>query len=524
MNNITCDNKADSRRRLGQGSILYSPALVQHERDSVFLLIDPASPNWASANKLGSAIIRSCDAKHTLREIAERASLEYGLPEHTVVSFIEQAAQAGFVSESPDTSPAYAGRAGVIAPSALEELWIYTNTSCPLRCRHCLVDGGEGSASIMGADEIIKLVDDAVALGCGRIYFTGGEPFMRGDILKLADYVTARAQLVILTSGVLINDELAASLKSLSRGNLIIQVSLEGPDTETNDAIRGTGSFARAVSGITSLIRTGIVPVVTTTLTRLNYLKAPETTRFLATLGVKDHHILWLHQCGRMRTSNAELILSGEEIAHIMGLLREAALETGMVVDNLESLAARIKGRGHKNDLCNSCYGVLAVGTEGHVYPCASLVGTPEFDCGSVKDEGLKNIWLRSPKTNWIRSNSVQKKAGCSSCYLKFFCGGGCFAQSYFNHEMTTGSGCIMAGDPYCEVYRSQLLEAMWQSAMPPETEKTEDLPLLYRVMEAKLPGCAGGNYTTLDAAHDVGTYLCSCVLAMDVANDGGGS
>ena len=109
-----------------------------------------------------------------------------------------------------------------------------------------------------------------------------------------------------------------------------------------------------------------------------------------------------------------------------------------------------------------------------------------------------------------------------SSCYLKFFCGGGCFVQSYFSHEVATGAGCIMAPDPYCEVYRSQLLEAMWQSAMPSESEKIEESPVLYRMMDAKLPGCAGGNYTTLNAAHDVGTYHCSCVLAMDVANDGG--
>jgi radical SAM protein with 4Fe4S-binding SPASM domain len=495
---------------------------VQHEREGVCLLIDPTSPNWASANKLGSAIIRGCDGRHTLNEVAERTSLEYGLPVHGIVDFIEQAVRAGFVSESPDVSPAYGGRASVIAPSDLEELWIYTNNSCPLRCRHCLVEGGEESASTMSVYEIKKLVDDAAALGAGRIYFTGGEPFLRGDILELAEYVTARTQLVILTSGVLITDGLAAKLSLLSHGNLTIQVSLEGPDAETSDAIRGAGSFARAVRGIKSLIHAGIVPVVTTTLTRLNYMKAPETTRFLACLGVRDHHILWLHQCGRMRTSNAELILSGEEIARTMERLRAAAREAGIVVDNLESLAARIKGRGHKNDLCNSCYGVLAVGTEGHVYPCASLVGRPEFDCGSAKDEGLKRIWLDSPKTSWVRCNSVQKKVGCSSCYLKFFCGGGCFAQSYFNYEVATGSGCIMAPDPYCEVYRSQLLETMWQSAMPPETARTEESPVIYKVMDAKLPGCAGGNYTTLNAAHDVGTYHCSCVLAMDVPRDGG--
>jgi hypothetical protein len=190
---------------IGQESILYSPDIVQHERDGVCLLIDPASPNWASVNLLGSAIIRRCDGRRTLREVVEWANLEYGIPEGPVTEFIETAVQAGFISGTPDLSPAYAGRSRVIVPSVLEELWIYTNNSCPLRCRHCLVDGGSGPAEMMTDNEIKKLVDDAISMGARRIYFTGGEPFLRKDLLELAEYVTARAQLVVLTCGVLIN-------------------------------------------------------------------------------------------------------------------------------------------------------------------------------------------------------------------------------------------------------------------------------------------------------------------------------
>jgi radical SAM protein with 4Fe4S-binding SPASM domain len=207
-----------------------------------------------------------------------------------------------------------------------------------------------------------------------------------------------------------------------------------------------------------------------------------------------------------------------------MRLLKQAASEAGIVVDNSESLSARIKGRGRKHDLCNSCYGVLAVNTDSHVYPCASLVGTPEFDCGSVREQSLKDIWLMSPKTNWVRGNSVQKKAGCSSCYLKFFCGGGCFAQSYSSYAAAQGSGCIMAPDPYCEVYRSQLLELIWESARPSSAEKTEEYPALYRVMPLKRCECDSAEYRVLDASHNVGTYHCSCVLAMDAEEKPGGN
>ena len=135
MKNETCENTIDTSHRIGQESILYSPVIVQHERDNVYLLIDPASPNWASTNMLGSAIIRRCDGRNTLHEVAEWANIEYGLPANSVMEFIEMSAQAGFISETPDLSPPYPGRSKVITPAALEELWIYTNNSCPLRCR-----------------------------------------------------------------------------------------------------------------------------------------------------------------------------------------------------------------------------------------------------------------------------------------------------------------------------------------------------------------------------------------------------
>jgi hypothetical protein len=115
-----------------------------------------------------------------------------------------------------------------------------------------------------------------------------------------------------------------------------------------------------------------------------------------------------------------------------------------------------------------------------------------------------------------VRGNSLQKRVGCSSCALKFFCGGGCFAQSYFSYEMTTGEGCIMAPDPYCDAYKTLITGLMWQMAMPGPEEQSETRPLLYRQMANTLPSCAVVGTRLLDAAFDVGTYHCSCVLAVD--------
>jgi radical SAM protein with 4Fe4S-binding SPASM domain len=494
--------------------LLYSPQMVQQQKDKIFLMIDPAAPNWASVNSLGSQILRNCDGRHTLREIAREFS---SIPSGQVADFMRQAAKAGFIATSPDLKPAYGGRSKAIAPDRLEELWISTNNECPLRCRHCLVNGGVEQSAPMSTLEIKGLVDQAVKLGAHRTYFTGGEPFLRKALVQLIDYVTQRMQLVVLTSGVLVTPEMAARMKAHSHNNLLVQISLEGPEAATNDAIRGRGSFARAVNGIKTLAAAGLRPIVTTTLTQLNYREAAETTRFLAALGVEDHHILWLHGRGRMRQNLSDLILPGQTVAKVMEELRGAAGGAGITVDNLETMAVRARGRrGRKNDLCNSGYGMLSVNTDGHVYPCAALSGAEGFDCGSLKEISLKEIWMNSAVTQWIRENSVQKRVGCSSCYLKFFCGGGCFAQSYFDYEIKQGSGCIMAADPYCEAYKIMITAAIWEAAMPLPGERDENGPKLYRAMGEQLAACAAGGEKVLDGAFDVGTYHCSCVLAKE--------
>jgi len=518
LDNETCKANLNNVLRARESSVLYSPELVQFDREGVCLLIDPAAPNWISTNSAGSIVIRNCDGRRTLKEISVNLQNTCGFKKSDITRFINRMVEAGLIQTNPDLAPSYTKRSDYIFPSVLEELWINTNNSCPLHCIHCLVDSGRENATIMTTAEIQKLIDEAISIGVRRIYFTGGEPFLRKDIFSLIEYVTKRIQLVILTSGVLISPENAARLKGISNDNLVMQVSLEGPDAATNDAIRGEGSFGLAVEGIKRLIEIGLTPIVTTTLTGLNYRNCVETTHFLASLGIKDQHVLWLHGRGRMRVNVPDLILSGDVVAQVMSEMKQAAKDSGILFDNAESLALRVQGKaGRKNDLCNACYGMLSVDTDSHVYPCAALTGAASFDCGSLKDKSLREIWIESKVSKWIRENSVQKRVGCSSCFLKFFCGGGCFAQSYLNYEMTTGKGCIMAMDPYCEAYRSQIMETMWEYAMPEKSEKIENIPMLYRAMGNELPGCAVGGNEVLNAAYDVGTHHCSCVLATDI-------
>ncbi len=511
---------------------LYTPNYIQKKKNGIYLFIDPQSPNWISANHTGAEIIKLCDGKHTLSDIQEAMAKKYRTSDKAQLSqeiadFINAAGLMEFVADAPVVRAEYAGRSKAIAPHKLEELWIYYTLACNLRCKHCLVSAGKGLKKELTTEEIKKLIDEAMELGVKRFYITGGEPFIKDGIFELIRYITKEKnrELIILTNAMLFDEKKIAALEKVKGPKLILQVSLEGPNAEIHDKLRGQGSFVKAVEGIKRLIDIGITPIVSTAISKFNEKHIMETSKFLSGLGIKEHNLLWMHAKGRGANNVNELLVPSDEIARIMRELKKVYREQEIILDNLESLKVRARAkRGRKNDLCNNCYEKVCVNADGHVYPCASLNGDKHFDAGSIREKSLKDIWLSSKVMARCRENSIQDKQECSSCELKFFCGGGCTSHSYYASEVDTGKGSISARDPYCSTYKTLFEDVMWDLASEGIASRDNGTgyvtPLVYNAMDAKLPGHLGAGVKRIDDSVDVGCYHCSCVLSVDVEDD----
>jgi MoaA/NifB/PqqE/SkfB family radical SAM enzyme len=153
----------------------------------------------------------------------------------------------------------------------LDALWVQvTGTWCNLQCVHCINASGPTEPWLppLEAEEIRQRIDEAAALGVKEVYFTGGEPFLHPEILPLLQYALARTPTTVLTNGTLVDDATAEALGELAaaaRYSLEIRVSLDDPDRARNDAIRGRGSFDRALRAIRRLEARGLLPILTAT-------------------------------------------------------------------------------------------------------------------------------------------------------------------------------------------------------------------------------------------------------------------
>ena len=156
-----------------------------------------------------------------------------------------------------------------VAFGGLETLWVQiTGTLCNLTCTHCFISCAPDNHTLefMSREQICGHIGDAAALGVKEIYFTGGEPFLHPEVVEILGDALAVAPTAVLTNGVLITERMAARLSDVAAASsysLEVRVSLDAPDEEANDAIRGAGVFRKALRGVRRLDDVGLMPIVT---------------------------------------------------------------------------------------------------------------------------------------------------------------------------------------------------------------------------------------------------------------------
>jgi MoaA/NifB/PqqE/SkfB family radical SAM enzyme len=169
------------------------------------------------------------------------------------------------------------------------KLWIYTNFDCNLRCSYCVARSSPNAPRRgIGLLNAKRLVDEAVALGFRQVFFTGGEPFILPDIYEMLAYSAARVRTTVLTNGMLLRGPRFERLLAINSPNLSAQISLDGATAAQHDALRGAGSWEKAVEGIRLLAAAGVQVELSTTETHANTGHIDDICRLHRSMGIPD--------------------------------------------------------------------------------------------------------------------------------------------------------------------------------------------------------------------------------------------
>ncbi|UCD72244.1 MAG: radical SAM protein [Syntrophobacterales bacterium] len=161
---------------------------------------------------------------------------------------------------------------------------------CNLKCYGCYA-GEYEQASGLSHEVLDRIIREAQELGIHFITFSGGEPFIRADLLDL--YEKHRDVIFqVYTNGTLIDEKIAKRLARL--GNVAPMISMEGFERETDER-RGKGHFEKAMRTMDYLRQEGVLFGSSVTQTREN-IYTISSDEFVDMLVEKGAFLIWYFQ------------------------------------------------------------------------------------------------------------------------------------------------------------------------------------------------------------------------------------
>jgi mycofactocin radical SAM maturase len=307
---------------------------------------------------------------------------------------------------------------GLTAP--VNVTWEVSYT-CNLSCIHCLSDSGRKPKGELSTEQCIQVIDQMADMKVFQFNIGGGEPFMRPDFLDIMEYAHSKGIVTcISTNGTLIDEETA---RRLDKQLVYIQVSLDGATPASNDAIRGKGSYEKAISALRHLSKRGIEVSINTVLTRHSFPELDALVELAANYGAKLR-VSRFRPAGRGKETWSKLNVTQEQMVDFSNWLGgHLKVSTG---DSFFSVSTEER-RSLGLNMCGACKLTCCLSPQGAVFPCAFLQ-EPEFQAGRLPEQSLAEIWESSPIFASFRQLEIKS---CESCHRFDMCHGGCPAIAY---------------------------------------------------------------------------------------------
>jgi MoaA/NifB/PqqE/SkfB family radical SAM enzyme len=180
--------------------------------------------------------------------------------------------------------------AAAIREGALpSRLWLYANYHCNLTCAYCLTESGPKAARReLGRERALALAEEAAELGFTALGLTGGEPFLLPYLPELLAELAGILPIVCLSNGTMFTRDRLDRLRPLAELPAAIQVSLDRPEPNDNDAMRGPENFRKVVDTIPKLVGLGVRVRIATTVASISDGERERLCDLHRQLGVPD--------------------------------------------------------------------------------------------------------------------------------------------------------------------------------------------------------------------------------------------
>ena len=298
-------------------------------------------------------------------------------------------------------------------------VWEITH-QCNYSCKHCCSSAGKVDTSKeLSFTQVNKVLNEMAEYGIEEIYYSGGEPFCRGDFFDILESTTAcNISFNVSTNGSFITPELANRIKYLKINKL--HISLDSHLPEKYNYFREGDFFDQTVKAIKIIKESGLYLRVGVVLWAQNIYDIKEIIEFLVSLKVDEVVFSWPVSVGRL-SYNSQLSLSPDLHEKISNRIREYREQY-----KNEIIVSMHRDRTFMPcpEICPGAMTLFHVYPDGKMSPCswASKLDKNFISSDSLIDKTLQDIIASALFQKWrqlVVDRQEQFGAGCPAICLE---------------------------------------------------------------------------------------------------------
>jgi pyrroloquinoline quinone biosynthesis protein E len=317
---------------------------------------------------------------------------------------------------------------------------------CNLQCAYCYNPLDLSSyRDELAADEWVRVIREASALGVLQIHFSGGEPTLRADdLVKMVGAARCEGLYAnLITQGTFLTDSLIDRL--VAAGLDHAQISVQSADAKTGDAIAGASVHAVKFAALARTVARGDVAVTLNfVLHRANIDGVGGVIALAERLGIKRLELANVQMYGWAHRNRSTVLAMAEQVRRADAVVADAQ-------ERLRGAMEIVYVRADYHDAfpkpCMNGWGrqFMTIAPNGRVLPCPAAAAITSLHFENVRDASLTEIWYRSPSFEAYRGTAWMTEP-CLSCARRDIDHGGCRCQAF----LLTGDAALT--DPACSL------------------------------------------------------------------------
>lgn len=330
-------------------------------------------------------------------------------------------------------------------PLNINAAYIEITNLCNLDCQTCYNRSGKNQVRKEISFAHFQFITERLIndFGCTTIILSGGEPTLHSQFAEILAYLFSLSslQVCVVTNGTTNCKMLIDAYQTHQK--MMIQVSLDGSDEESNARTRGKDRFDQAISFIKALRNPDRQPIMKMVVSQNNLSKVEEYYRLAISLGCVPGFD-FINEMGNAKDSWEKLVPTAQQKLAVLRTIARLNDEYDQEVYIPTCTTACIF-------LNPNASLSVSVKTDGTLQPCQILYDSA-YSLGNLLHDQTDTITARYAALSNLTNERAAESESCFKCVAKDTCKRGCLAASIMK------SGDPFGSDGECTFRKLQLL------------------------------------------------------------------